>query len=101
VEPAPWCIENPVSTLGSYWRKPDFSLHPHEFGGWPGGSGDDYRKRTCLWTGGGFRFPEKREIRKRRVCPIRFRGSSGFPDLRFFRRSDVILEGFEDGRERE
>jgi hypothetical protein len=58
---APWCIENPVSTLGSYWRKPDHSFHPHEFGGWSDGR-DDYKKRTCLWTGGGFRFPEKREI---------------------------------------
>lgn len=59
---APWLIENPVSTLGSYWRKPDFSFHPHEFGGFSGGHRDDYKKRTCLWTGGGFRFPEKREI---------------------------------------
>jgi hypothetical protein len=59
---APWMIENPVSTLGSYWRKPDHTFHPHEFGGWEGGEEDDYRKRTCLWTGGGFRFPQKREI---------------------------------------
>jgi hypothetical protein len=59
---APWMIENPVSTLGSYWRKPDHTFHPHEFGGWEGGEGDDYRKRTCLWVGGGFRFPQKREI---------------------------------------
>jgi hypothetical protein len=59
---APWMIENPVSTLGSYWRKPDFSFHPYEFGGWPGGAGDDYGKRTCLWTGGGFRFPQKKPI---------------------------------------
>ena len=34
-------IENPVSTLGSYWRKPDFTFHPFEFGGWPGGANDD------------------------------------------------------------
>lgn len=59
---APWMIENPVSTLGSYWRKPDFTFQPHEFGGWPGGAADDYRKRTCLWTGGGFRPPQKRPI---------------------------------------
>lgn len=55
-------IENPVSTLGSYWRKPDFTFHPFEFGGWPGGANDDYGKRTCLWTGGGFRLPQKRPI---------------------------------------
>jgi hypothetical protein len=27
-----------------------------------GGAGDDYGKRTCLWTGGGFRLPQKRPI---------------------------------------
>jgi hypothetical protein len=59
---APWMIENPVSTLGSYWRKPDFTFHPHEFAGWPSGTNDDYAKRTCLWTGGGFRLPQKRPI---------------------------------------
>jgi hypothetical protein len=59
---APWMIENPLSTLGSYWRRPDFTFHPHEFGGLPGGGGDDYRKRTCLWTGGGFRLPQKQPI---------------------------------------
>ena len=55
-------IENPVSTLGSYWRRPDFSFHPNEFGGYEGGEADDYVKRTCLWTGAEFRFPPKREI---------------------------------------
>ncbi|BBU60395.1 hypothetical protein MSC49_03300 [Methylosinus sp. C49] len=59
---APWMIENPVSTLGSYWRRPDFSFHPNEFGGYDGGEADDYPKRTCIWTGGGFRFPQKRPI---------------------------------------
>jgi hypothetical protein len=59
---APWMIENPVSTLGSYWRKPDFTFHPHEFGGWQGGGHDDYAKRTCLWTGCGFRLPQKRPV---------------------------------------
>jgi hypothetical protein len=59
---APWMIENPVSTLGSYWRKPDFTFHPHEFGGWQDGAHDDYAKRTCLWTGCGFRLPQKRPV---------------------------------------
>ncbi len=67
----PWVIENPVSMLGSYWRKPDHSFHPHEFGGWPDGHRDDYLKRTCLWTGGGFKFPEKREIPTFRPLYIR------------------------------
>jgi hypothetical protein len=68
---APWVIENPVSTLGSYWRKPDHSFDPHEFGGFAGGHRDDYLKRTCLWTGGGFRFPEKHEIPAFRPLYIR------------------------------
>lgn len=42
----PWMIENPVSTLSSYWRKPDFSFNPCDYG-------DPYTKKTCLWTGGG------------------------------------------------
>jgi hypothetical protein len=58
---APWMIENPVSTLSSYW-KPDYIFDPREFGGWPGGENDGYTKKTCLWTGGGFRYPEKRPI---------------------------------------
>jgi hypothetical protein len=59
---APWMIENPVRTLASYWRQPDFTFHPHEFGGYQGGAGDDYRKLTCLWTGAGFRFPQKQPV---------------------------------------
>lgn len=59
---APWMIENPVSTIGSYWREPDFTFYPHQFGGWPGGEGDDHSKRTSLWTGGGFRLPQQRPI---------------------------------------
>jgi hypothetical protein len=59
---APWMIEAPVSTLGSDWREPDFTFHPHQFGGWPRGEGGDYSKRTYLWTGGGFRLPQQRPI---------------------------------------
>ncbi len=57
---AAWQLENPGSTLGSYWRPPDFTFHPREFGGWPGGEDNGYSKRTCAWTGGGFRVPQKR-----------------------------------------
>ena len=59
---APWMIENPISTLSSYWRKPDFIFHPLEFGGYVGGENDGYTKKTCLWTGCGFQIPEKRPI---------------------------------------
>ena len=55
---APWFLENPVSTISTYWRKPDHTFHPYEYGGYPGGAGDGYTKKTCLWTGGGFVMPD-------------------------------------------
>jgi hypothetical protein len=80
---APWFIENPVSTLASYWRKPDFTFDPYEFGGYAGGENDDYRKHTCLWTGAGFRFPVKRPIELRRPDYIHYMpASAGRGDLR-------------------
>jgi hypothetical protein len=47
---APWMLENPVSTLSSYWRAPDYTFQPWQYG-------DRYTKKTCLWTGGGFVMP--------------------------------------------
>ena len=59
---APYMIENPVSTVSSYWRKPDFTFDPCDFGGYLNPPGDAYRKKTCLWTGNGFVMPKpKRE----------------------------------------
>lgn len=52
---APYLIENPVSTISSYWRKPDHSFHPFEFTGFE--PADNYTKKTCLWTGGSFVMP--------------------------------------------
>lgn len=47
---APYMIENPIGTLSTYWRDPDHSFDPCDYG-------DPYTKRTNLWTGGGFRMP--------------------------------------------
>lgn len=47
---APWMLENPVGTLSSYWRKPDYTFQPWQYG-------DRYTKKTCLWTGSGFVMP--------------------------------------------
>jgi hypothetical protein len=58
---APWMIENPVSTLATYWRKPDHTFDPYEYGGY-GDADDAYTKKTCLWVGGGFVMPEKRPV---------------------------------------
>jgi hypothetical protein len=59
---APWMLENPVSTISTYWREPDHQFHPWEYGGYEGGRDDGYTKTTCLWTGGGFRMPARRPI---------------------------------------
>ena len=68
----PYFIENPVSVLATKWRKPDYAFHPYEYGGyipdseaehprWPQYIAplDAYKKKTCLWTGGGFVMPTK------------------------------------------
>jgi hypothetical protein len=48
-------IENPVSTIATYWRKPDHTFDPWQFTRWA--ANDNYTKKTCLWTGGGFVMP--------------------------------------------
>ena len=53
---APYMIENPVSNIASHWRKSDYTFSPHHFTGYR--PEDNYTKKTCLWTGGGFVMPE-------------------------------------------
>lgn len=53
---APWMLENPVSTLSTYWRKPDYSFDPCDYAGYSDPT-DAYTKRTCIWSGGGFQMP--------------------------------------------
>lgn len=53
---APYLIENPVSTISSYWRQADYIFHPWQYTEFE--LGDNYTKTTCLWTGGGFVMPE-------------------------------------------
>ena len=71
---SPWGAENPVSVLSTLWRKPDFSFHPWELGGylpecdehpeWPEyiASRDAYPKKTCIWHGNGFVEPERKPV---------------------------------------
>lgn len=59
---APYLIENPVGTLATYWREPDFAFDPCDFGAYLDPPGDEYTKKTCLWVGGGFRMPEKKYV---------------------------------------
>ena len=54
---APYMIENPVSTISTYWRKPDYNFHPHMFTGFS--KSDNYTKKTCLWVGNEFVMPDE------------------------------------------
>lgn len=47
---APWMLENPVGSLSTFWRKPDWTFQPWHYL-------DNESKRTCLWSGGGFVMP--------------------------------------------
>lgn len=71
---AKWAAENPVSVLATLWRKPNFSFHPYEYGGylpeddkhptWPEyiAPRDAYPKKTCIWSGNGFVQPLKKPV---------------------------------------
>ena len=59
---APWMLENPVGTLSSYWRKPDYIFNPCDYGGYLDPPSDAYTKKTCLWTGNGFIMPKKKPV---------------------------------------
>lgn len=71
----PYFIENPVSVLSTLWRKPDYKFNPYDYGGyipedgaehptWPEyiAPRDAYPKKTCLWTGGGFKMPVPKPV---------------------------------------
>lgn len=60
---APYMIENPVGALSTHWRKPDHAFDPLDFGAYVL-DGEDFTKRTHLWTGGGFVMPPKRPLPK-------------------------------------
>jgi len=53
---APWMIENPRSTLASYWRPADHTFHPLHFSYFE--PEDHYTKKTFLWVGNGFIMPD-------------------------------------------
>ena len=72
----PCMIENPVSVISTEWRKPDYTFHPYEYGGYLPEDDespydlipdrDAYTKKTCLWIRNGhkvdFHMPEKRPV---------------------------------------
>jgi hypothetical protein len=70
-----WMAENPVSTVSSYFRKPDFIFDPCEYAGYlpePERKSEAYTKKTCLWTGAGFTMPRKRPVPPALKSPIHY-----------------------------
>ena len=68
-----YAVENPVSVLATLWRKPNMYWNPCDFAGYcPEGdhpefpeiipAQDRYNKKTCLWTGNGFKLPSFKHI---------------------------------------
>jgi hypothetical protein len=51
----PWVFENPVSVFSRIFGKPDHIFNPYQFTQYC--PEDNYTKKTCLWTGGGFSMP--------------------------------------------
>ena len=71
----PWMVENPRSVLSTFWRKPDHSFNPFDYGGYIEAVNafhptypeyispfDAYPKETFLWTGGRFVMPDKKPV---------------------------------------
>ncbi|NEG55423.1 hypothetical protein [Bifidobacterium platyrrhinorum] len=52
---APWMVENPVSVLSNVFGKPSFTFDPYQFTSFE--PADNYTKKTCIWSGGGFQMP--------------------------------------------
>jgi len=57
---APYVIEAPISNIASHWRKADYTFSPYHFTGY--NVDDNYTKKTCLWTGNGFKMPDAKMV---------------------------------------
>lgn len=57
---APWAFENPVSAFSRIFGEADYIFHPYHYAGYA--EEDQYVKTTCLWTGGGFKMPQAKEV---------------------------------------
>lgn len=53
---APWMVENPVSVLRRVFGRADHIFDPSDYTAYE--PADNYTKKTCLWTGGGFVMPK-------------------------------------------
>ncbi len=57
----PWLIENPMSTLSTYWREPDYKFNPCEYDGYTDRD-EAYTKETWLWTNNEFNMPAENGV---------------------------------------
>ena len=57
-----YAMENPIGRLSTHWRKPDEKFDPYQYGGYLSPIGEQYTKKTCLWTGGNWTTPPMREV---------------------------------------
>lgn len=53
----PYMVENPVSVLSNVFGKPSHTFDPCDYTRFA--PEDNYTKKTCLWTGGGFQMPPR------------------------------------------
>ena len=53
----PYMVENPVSVLSNVFGKPSHTFDPCDYTRYA--PEDNYTKKTCLWTGGGFQMPPR------------------------------------------
>lgn len=78
----PYMLENPVSTLSTYWRKPDHTFEPWQYTQFE--PADNYHKKTCLWTGHGFVMPDPAPLPDIKIDTRIHRAAPG-PDRKDFR----------------
>jgi hypothetical protein len=66
----PYLWEQPVATTSTYCGKPTHVFDPYMYAGYlDDPTTDAYTKRTCIWSGNGFRMPEPRPVEPVKVCP--------------------------------
>lgn len=85
----PYFIENPNSTISTYWRKPDYIIEPFQFAGL--NPEDNYTKKTCLWTGGGFIRPKEYPLEPFvEPCRKRIHHAPPGPERKAFRSATAV-----------
>lgn len=80
---APWLFENPVSVFSRIFGKAQHTFHPYHFTALC--ADDNYRKLTCLWSGGGFVMPETQMLDGIGEPDDRIHKAPPGPDLANFR----------------